>query len=698
MFMKKTILVITCDKDAALYHAKLLQSLFGEKTTVLSASVSQVQQEGLMPADLYCATTDAVEHLPNLQEQIRGGSDIVLFFVTFSQEMLEKLNAVPPGTKALFVNFSEKMAQECITSLNQLGINHIHFRPWYPGADKSLAEGIRLAVTPDEERYVPEGIRTVINLGQRQIDCNTVMEVLLKLKFYDMMEDPHIRAYLSSIASNSYSFDELMGRSFRMESSFQNVIDVLDIGIIGANENNDIFVYNKKAEQIIGSSLNDAIGRKAEAVVPFLPFAECRQTLRTISSRLIRFHGMPLNTSIVPIVRRRNHVGTIAMFQHFGEEEARQHKLRVQLLDKGHKAKYTFDDIVGESPAILKIKDIARKMARTKSSILITGESGTGKELFAHAIHNASNRKDFPFIAINCAALPENLLESELFGYVDGAFTGAKKGGKMGLFEFAHTGTLFLDEVEGMSPLLQIKLLRVIQEHEVMRVGDSRLITVDVRIIAATNEKLEKRLEEGNFRQDLYYRLNTLPIDLPPLRERKTDIMPLLETFKKELGSSFSVSPQVRQRLVNHEWSGNIRELHNYAEYFTYLNKEVIEEADLPPGFYHQPLAEKSRAGEAGPKETAHSAFRGELSGRGQGKSRLILTMLADGLEEGRKMGRKYLVQEAKKTGVSLSEYETRGILEAMEREGYVKRSKGRGGTQITEKGYQLVEKWKKNG
>ncbi len=155
-------------------------------------------------------------------------------------------------------------------------------------------------------------------------------------------------------------------------------------------------------------------------------------------------------------------------------------------------------------------------MAVSESPVLLIGETGTGKELFAHALHQASRRKDQPFVAINVAAFPENLLESELFGYEEGAFTGAKKGGRPGLLELAHRGTLFLDEVEGMSPMLQVKLLRVLQEKELMRVGGSRMITIDVRIVAATNESLEEKVEEGSFRRDLYYRLNTLPIMIPP--------------------------------------------------------------------------------------------------------------------------------------------------------------------------------------
>ena len=541
---------------------------------------------------------------------------------------------------------------------------------------------IQVAVTPDEERYVPKGISQVINIGQRKMDCGTIVEILLKLKLYNMLEDTRIKSYFASITSNSYSFYELFSRSAQLESGFQSLVNVIDIGIIGVNSDMEIYVYNKKAEQILGKSLEYFLGKHVNDVASFLPFSECFSTMKKISDRLIQLKRAPLNVNIVPMIRNRDIIGAIAMFQYFNEEEERQHKFRIQLLNKGNKAKYTFDDIIGTSPMITKARDIAKKMAKTRSAILITGESGTGKELFAHAIHNASERSQGPFIAINCAALPENLLESELFGYVDGAFTGAKRGGKLGLFEFAHTGTFFLDEVEGMSPLLQIKLLRVLQEREVMRIGDNRLISVDVRVVAATNEKLERLVEAGKFREDLYYRLNTLPVNLPPLRERREDIMPLAETFREELGGNYILSEPVKEVLIHHSWRGNIRELHNYVEYFTYLDKAVIEMDDLPPGFYNsrnQGAVLQKEYGSAGAEEPFSE------------ESRFLLRKLAEAKGKGITAGRDYLRQEAEREQMELSEYEIRKLLGQLQEDGYVKVSKGRGGTYITDRGMEKL-------
>lgn len=232
----------------------------------------------------------------------------------------------------------------------------------------------------------------------------------------------------------------------------------------------------------------------------------------------------------------------------------------------------TLDNIIGESNAIKVIKKEALIAAKSTSTVLITGESGTGKELFARAIHTHSDRCDNPFIAVNCAAIPDNLLESELFGYEEGAFTGAKKGGKLGKFELAHKGTIFLDEIGDMSLHLQAKLLRVLQEKELNKIGSKSNVLIDVRIIAATNKNLEYMVNKGTFREDLYYRLNVIPIALPSLKERKEDIPLLINYMIKEYSIKLNkhvtdIDDDVLNLLINYRWPGNIRELQNIIEY-----------------------------------------------------------------------------------------------------------------------------------
>ena len=232
------------------------------------------------------------------------------------------------------------------------------------------------------------------------------------------------------------------------------------------------------------------------------------------------------------------------------------------------KARYTCLDIIGHSPAMKRAKEQARMAAETPATVILRGDSGTGKELFAHAIHNASSRRMGQFVRVNCAALTENLLESELFGYVEGAFTGALKGGKKGLFEEASGGTIFLDEIGDISLSLQSKLLRVLQEKEITRVGGTSPFPVDVRVITATNANLEKKVADGTFREDLYYRLNVFPIQIPALREHKDDIKLLAEHLIYKLNQGFGrevqrISESAVRNLLNYDWPGNVRELEN---------------------------------------------------------------------------------------------------------------------------------------
>ncbi len=258
-------------------------------------------------------------------------------------------------------------------------------------------------------------------------------------------------------------------------------------------------------------------------------------------------------------------------------------------------AKYSFEDIIGAGELMQSAVELARRAAETSVTVLLRGDSGTGKELFAHAIHNASARKKGPFVRVNCAAITDTLLESELFGYVEGAFTGALRGGKKGFFEEAHGGTIFLDEIGEVNPAVQAKLLRVLQEKEFIRVGGTKPLTVDVRVIAATNANLEQRIKEGMFREDLYYRLNVIPLFIPPLRARKEDIPSLFthlqQKFSQEYGRKVArITPQVLGVLMAYDWPGNVRELENIISR-TIINMKYNEETILPR---HVPLLQSA--------------------------------------------------------------------------------------------------------
>jgi transcriptional regulator with PAS, ATPase and Fis domain len=262
-------------------------------------------------------------------------------------------------------------------------------------------------------------------------------------------------------------------------------------------------------------------------------------------------------------------------------------------------AKYTFSDIIGQSTPMERVKNVARKAAHTTSTVLIQGESGTGKELFAHAIHNASPRRKFPFVRVNCASIPPELFESEFFGYEEGAFTGARRRGKKGQFQLAHQGTIFLDEVSELPIYVQAKLLRVLQEKEVMKIGSDKPIQVDFRLIASTNKNLEQMVNLSRFREDLFYRLNVLTLTLPPLRNRGTDLEILVTHFVRELNAKLGTrvrgfSDEAWEILHAYEWKGNVRELRNVVErVLTVCQDDTVEASHLHSYFLPNHFTEK---------------------------------------------------------------------------------------------------------
>lgn len=357
----------------------------------------------------------------------------------------------------------------------------------------------------------------------------------------------------------------------KIEAMMQAVRD----GIVYVDNDGLLREMNPAAEQLLGISVQDAIGRPAQDIVPELNVDEVFEKGEPLLNVVQKGKTGMLLVNRIPVIHQGKQIGAVATFQDADSVQQAEKAIRKRVYSKGLSAKATFEDIVGQSAPLQKAIDKARQYALSDATVLIHGETGTGKELFAQSIHNASRRRHHPFVAVNCAALPESLLESELFGYEEGAFTGAKKGGKPGLFELAHRGTLFLDEVGEMSLPLQARLLRVLQEKEVMRIGSESIVPIDVRVLAATNRDLKAMVEEGTFRRDLYYRLNVLSLELPPLRKRLDDLPELLrhllEKYDLEEAKKESVMAVFPALLSRYDWPGNVRELENVVERITVL-------------------------------------------------------------------------------------------------------------------------------
>jgi sigma-54 dependent transcriptional regulator, acetoin dehydrogenase operon transcriptional activator AcoR len=390
---------------------------------------------------------------------------------------------------------------------------------------------------------------------------------------YDKVH-PHTLGMVVSAAKaveNLLKLQEKNRRNEVMKSYLEVTMNSLTSGIILVNQQGDIIQANKTLQDMIQLSEEDLVGKKIAQVFTNQLFQTDLFMFDNIKDRDITLKTkINQNTNHVllnckPVYQGEMRIGSLLTFQEI-------QKVR-QLVNRftGNRATITFKDIIGKSPLFLKSINEAKAASHSPSNVLLLGESGTGKDLFAQAIHNNSKRSSMPFIAINCGAIPRDLLSSELFGYVEGAFTGARKGGNSGKFELADGGTIFLDEIGEMSLDMQVLLLRVLQNREINRIGDHKVIPVDVRIIAATNKNLKEEVRKGNFREDLYFRLNVLPILIPSLRERGEDIMLLASHFVKQYNQKIprviqSISPSYLNAIKKYDWPGNVRELQNVIE------------------------------------------------------------------------------------------------------------------------------------
>ncbi|BDR77587.1 transcriptional regulatory protein [Clostridium tetani] len=378
------------------------------------------------------------------------------------------------------------------------------------------------------------------------------------------------------------------------------ILELAYDGLVVIDKYGYITMINKTYADFLGVDQERSIGKHVTEVIESTRMHIVAKTGIAETAQLQKVKGKYMIANRIPVIENGELVAVAGkvLFKNIKELDLLYKKIRnieneykkyKGQFDESNSASYSFDNIIGKSDKINKTKDLAKKAAKTNSNVLIRGESGTGKELFAHAIHMESERVYGNFIKLNCAAIPRDLLESELFGYEGGAFTGAKKEGKIGKFELADGGTIFLDEIGDMPLHMQAKLLRVLQEREVERIGATRSKKIDVRVISATNRDLEKMIKEGEFREDLYYRLNVVTVNIPPLRERREDIKILseylLEKISKKLGKKTkSFSKEAMSCLMNYKWEGGVRQLENIIERAVNLveHNEMIEPKHFP--------------------------------------------------------------------------------------------------------------------
>ena len=662
--MKKIEIVYRNDDNASAIQKlnKVVEDIFHDYAAIEICYADQLTADSHLCADVYLVIDRNL--LPELREHTDELKNVVIMERSISKEKIKEVLAIPKDSRVLVVNDTEANAQEMIYMLYELGIGHLRLIP-YPSEQAVNCEKILYAITPGERACVPEHVQHVVDTGYRMLSFDAISKIVegLALEPQESWKvTERMIAYGNSVVTPMREFQTSYLDGFLKSQMLNTYVSDSSFSILLADKEGRLLYSNRKAKQLFSERIRVnkiTVSELDPQLAKLLEKPAFTQQLITIDRHNFMADKYELTLGDVE-------VGFYLVLKDENEITEMERSLNKKLVERGLFAKYSFRDIKHRSAVMEECIKQAKVAAKTEYTVLITGESGTGKELLAQAIHNDSQRKSLPFVSVNCAAIPENLLESELFGYVGGAFTGADKNGKIGYFERANHGTIFLDEIGDVSPAMQAKLLRVIQERQIMRVGSDRVVDLDVRIIAATNKNLRDAVEKKQFREDLYYRLDVLQIKAPALRERKDDISVLMEYFLQD--DFRKLSQEEKQRLKKYKWPGNIRELENCALYYKTLGK-------LP-----RKIEEDTE------KETAH------WQGDHHEKWKLqVLDLLKYTTTEGQGLGRTILYEQLQERGVKISGTRLRQLLEELKTEGLIAVNQGRKGTNITKAGFEYL-------
>ena len=645
-----TIIYRNCNNPNAIKFIKNnLEEIFGTYIAFNNCYLCDVKPDEKLKADAFLALGEDIFQKVKENGYVDDFSKIIKMNRSPDRVALHKISVIPSNTNVLIVNDTYDSSLDTTYSFYQAGIGHINMIPYDSALEHTgIYDKIEIAITPAESHLVPGHIKKIIDIGYRKVSFDTMFKLMKMLDLDIDIVNRNLFRHIHSVVESNTAFHANYVYGYLKSEMLSHMVNSSKIGMVLADQYYQVVYANDKASQIFQEDDKNKIQIERYIDPAVLSCDDAPEVPIEILNRSYYYDKFAITL-----------MDEIAGYYITLQDEADVALSNSVLRQKGFFAKYQFRDIIHNSADMDKAIDIARQIALTDHTVLIRGESGTGKELMAQSIHNASYRNKFPFVAVNCAALPDNLLESELFGYEAGAFTGAHTKGKIGLFEQANHGTIFLDEIGDISPKLQSRLLRTIQERQIMRVGSDRVIEIDIRFITATNRNLEQAVREGAFRSDLFFRLNVLPVVIPPLRRRKDDIPVLLQYF---LGGDFkNITLQDMALLSKYDWPGNIRELENVATYYKTL-------LSLPEYITEQ--------------RSADAAFTTEIEIR---KSVLKLIFTNTTLSHG--IGRFNLLQQLDQKGLYISDVKLRNLLDEMQKSGLIEIGKGRYGTRITEKG-----------
>ncbi|HBH0039320.1 TPA: sigma 54-interacting transcriptional regulator, partial [Clostridioides difficile] len=658
--MKKSVaLVNDSRKDLIDFLENNLKLVFGDSININRYFINEINDNDIINDDVILVMS--VERLDKIINNILDKKKVIVVRRTFREDKIYNLLSLPQGTNVLIVNDSDETTLETISLFYKIGVTNI--RP-IPYMNDNNYKNIKIAITPGVPEKVPSFISDIFDLGHRYIDISTFIEIINLLQIDSKEIQSNLVKYSEEIISLDTGIKDKYKELFLKIEELDTILNLSKDGILFTSKDGEINTYNSKVKDILDIN-EDIYGKYIEDI--FVDSLKVLLSEKEILDKVVVFNKKYINVNKKNIYNRDEKMGTYYSLQEITYIKKLEQNLTKKLREKGQIAKYTFKDIKTNSPKMFECIDLAKKVSKSDLSILIRGESGTGKELIAQSIHNNSNRKNQPFIAVNCAAVPENLLESQLFGYDKGTFTGGLKDGKQGLFELANNGTIFLDEIGDMPLELQTKLLRVLQEKQIMPVGSHNVINIDVRIISATNKNLEQMIDNSQFREDLYYRLNTIPINIPPLRERKEDILIIMEDL---INKKLVITPEAKKLIQNYMWKGNIRELQNVTSYLNIMCEDIVLEKDLPPNLRSS--------------DNKNTSLKLKYS---KNDILNILEILILNKESDVGIGRGLILKALLDKNLQITEGKIKKIFEYLKKEELIICSSGRYGSKITQKG-----------
>lgn len=563
----KKILVISKGTNTGQRIARQIETLLGKYVKVECALASELKGKKY-EADLVLYTSAYLKR--GATKYIDCNIPYIIAKRVIDHNNIKEIISIDEGEDVLFINDCCESTKEAIEQLIELGLDHIRYNPYYPGC--SSFPKLQIAITTGESQLAPYKPDKMIDIGTRMLDVKSIHEIASILEVDKYIKDSLITEYIRDIIDVSKEIDKSRKAYYESEQMLQLMVNNLDYGVSFINNEGKIMSSNSKFEYIFGLKKKDLLTKNIQDLIniDLLNVKDYNKLLTRIENREVTIELNQVNFS-----KRYGFIVSVKINKEVSSVDNKSNQMLNSYVERNL---HNFNDYYTVNSNVIKMINRAKKFSKSDGTVLITGENGTGKEILAQAIHLNSHRGKKAFVPINIATFTASLVEAELFGYEEGTFTGAIKGGRMGIFEIANGGTIFIDEIGDVPIDIQTKLLRVLEERRIRKIGAADELTVDVRIIAATNKNLMELIKENKFRQDLFYRLNILPLETIPLRKRKDDVENLLKYFininlkdKKIMSLHEFFEEDTARFLLNYQWPGNVRELLNLIEYLVLI-------------------------------------------------------------------------------------------------------------------------------